>query len=60
MQEDYGIEENIFTACDKCHFEQDNGLNSKEYTGRAENYLKGIYGRNWDKSKLVYKKYGEV
>jgi len=60
VQEECGIEENIFTACDKCHSEQDNGLNSKEYTEKAENYLKGIYGRNWDKSKLVYRKYGEV
>lgn len=51
-----GIEENIFTACDECHREQDNGLKSKEYTDYAENYLKGIYGANWDKKKLVYKK----
>ena len=55
-----GIEENIFTACNECHREQDNGLNSKEYTEKAENYLKGIYGANWDRSKLVYRKYGEV
>lgn len=55
-----GIEENIFTACDNCHREQDNGLNSKEYDLKAENYLKSIYGVNWDKSKLVYKKYGGV
>lgn len=55
-----GIEENIFTACNECHREQDNGLNSKEYTEKAEKYLKGIYGANWDRSKLVYRKYGEV
>lgn len=53
-----GIEENIFTACPECHIKQDNGLQSKEYTLRAENYLKGIYGAKWDKNKLIYSKWG--
>lgn len=52
-----GIEENMFTACDFCHGEQDNGLNTKEYEERAENYLKGIYGSSWNKENLIYKKY---
>lgn len=52
-----GIVENIFTACEDCHREQDNGLNSKLYTDKVENYLKGIYGENWTKDKLVYSKY---
>lgn len=52
-----GIEENIFTACENCHREQDNGKNTKEYDKKAEKYLKSIYGANWDKKKLVYKKY---
>lgn len=52
-----GIEENIVTACENCHREQDNGKNTKEYDKKAEKYLKHIYGANWDKSKLVYKKY---
>lgn len=51
-----GIEQNIFTACPECHHEEDNGLNTLEYTLIAENYLKGKYGANWDKRKLVYKK----
>ena len=51
-----GIEENIFTACEDCHREQDNGLNTKLYDLKAEKHLKGIYGANWDKTKLVYKK----
>ncbi len=55
-----GIEENIFTACERCHQEQDNGLNSKLYTEYAENYLKDIYGSNWNKRNLIYVKYGEV
>lgn len=52
-----GIEENMFTACDFCHNEQDNGLNTKEYDKKAENYLKGIYGSKWNKESLIYKKY---
>lgn len=51
-----GIEENIFTACDHCHNEQDNGLNTKEYDKKAEEYLKSKY-QNWNKEKLVYRKY---
>lgn len=51
-----GIEKNIFTACEDCHREQDNGLNTKLYDLKAEKHLKGIYGANWDKTKLVYKK----
>ncbi len=37
--------------------EQDNGKNIKLYDKKAEKHLKGIYGANWNKSKLVYKKY---
>lgn len=51
-----GIEENIFTACENCHREQDNGKNSKVYDKKAEKYLKSIYGDKWNKKKLVYKK----
>ncbi len=52
-----GIEENIFTACENCHREQDNGKNIEEYDKKAQRHLKRIYGKNWDKSKLVYKKH---
>lgn len=52
-----GMPENIYTGCPDCHGEQDNGLNTKLYDLKVENYLKGIYGANWDKSKLIYKKY---
>ncbi|MGN1271451.1 MAG: HNH endonuclease [Clostridia bacterium] len=54
-----GIPENIFTACEDCHREQDNGKNTKVYDKKAERHLKRIYGVNWDKSKLVYKKYNK-
>lgn len=52
-----GIPENIYTGCSDCHREQDNGLNTKGYDLKVENHLKDIYGANWDKSKLIYKKY---
>ena len=52
-----GIEQNIFTACVKCHGEQDNGLNTKLYDKRVENYLKGIYGAGWSIEKLIYNKW---
>ena len=52
-----GLPENIFTACEDCHREQDNGKNTKEYDSKAERHLKGIYGADWSKDKLVYKKY---
>lgn len=52
-----GIAENIFTACEDCHREQDNGKNTKLYDLKAEKYLKAIYRKNWNKEKLIYKKY---
>lgn len=52
-----GIEENIVTLCSECHYEEDYGLNTQHYEDYIENYLKDIYGANWDKSKLIYKKY---
>ena len=47
-----GIEQNIVTLCP-----EDHGLNTKLYEDYIETYLKNIYGVNWDKSKLIYKKY---
>ena len=51
-----GIEENIFTACENCHVEQDNGKDTELYDKKAEKHLKSIYGDKWEKKKLVYKK----
>lgn len=52
-----GIPENIVTLCPECHYEEDFGQDSKVYEYSIENYLKGIYGEDWSKDKLVYKKY---
>lgn len=51
-----GIPENIVTLCPDCHYQEDLGQNTKVYEDYIENYLKGIYGANWNKSKLIYKK----
>lgn len=52
-----GIKENIVTLCPECHYQEDFGKNSKSYEDKIESYLKGYYGAEWDKSKLIYKKY---
>lgn len=52
-----GIPENVVTLCPKCHYEEDHGQNTKLYEDYIENYLKDIYGANWCKEKLIYKKY---
>lgn len=52
-----GIEQNIVTLCPECHYEEDHGLNTQHYEDYIETYLKGIYGADWDKNKLIYKKY---
>lgn len=52
-----GIPENIVTLCPACHYEEDFGKYTKLYEFKIQIYLKSKYGANWDKSKLVYKKY---
>ena len=52
-----GIEQNIVTLCPECHFKEDFGQNTKLYEDYIENYLKGIYGANWNKEKLIYNKW---
>lgn len=51
-----GIEENVVTFCLKCHYEEDFGQNTKLYESYMKNYLKSIYGEDWNKEKLVYRK----
>jgi hypothetical protein len=43
--------------CPECHYQEDFGQDTKLYEDYIENYLKGIYGANWNKEKLIYKKY---
>jgi 5-methylcytosine-specific restriction endonuclease McrA len=50
-----GIEQNIFTACIQCHFEEDHGKNTKYYENIAEEYLKSKYS-NWNREDMIFKK----
>lgn len=52
-----GVEENIFTACLECHYEEDFGKSCRDYEIRAEEYLKSVYGFEWDRNKLIFRKY---
>ncbi len=52
-----GIPENVVTLCPECHYQEDHGQNTQHYEEYIENYLKGIYGTDWSKEKLVYKKW---
>lgn len=52
-----GTKENIVTLCPECHFQEDLGQDTKLYEEYIENYLKGIYGTNWSKENLIFKKY---
>ena len=51
-----GIEENIWTGCEKCHREFDSEATDGDLHQYVENYLKDKYA-DWNKDKLVYHKY---
>lgn len=53
-----GIDErNIVTLCMACHTDYDNSAKRKQIREQIRNYLKGIYGDDWEEGKLVYKKW---
>jgi hypothetical protein len=52
-----GIPENVVTLCPECHYEEDFGQDTKLYEEFIKNYLKSIYGADWNKEDLIYKKY---
>lgn len=51
-----GIEQNVVTLCLDCHYQEDHGLNTEQYEKYIEKYLKRIYGSEWNREKLIYKK----
>lgn len=51
-----GIEENIFTACNNCHKEHDEGENQLAMQEKSKNYLSSKYV-DWNIENLIYKKY---
>ena len=54
-----GIEENIVTMCQRCHRMYDQGVERRVIESYTENYLRSIYP-NWDRSKLIYKKWEDL
>ena len=50
-----GIEENIVTLCQNCHYNFDMTDMREHYNEYIENYLKKKYP-NWDKENLIYKR----
>lgn len=53
-----GIEENILTLCNDCHFMFDNTDKRQELKEKFRNYLQSKY-INWNEENLVYKKGGQ-
>jgi len=53
-----GIEQNIVTACIKCHHDYDNGDKRKEYGEIIREYLQSHYP-DWNESNLKYDKWRE-
>ncbi len=51
-----GIPENLFCNCLECHNKFDNTINRKWMLPIAKNHLMKHY-KNWNKNKLIYKKY---
>ena len=54
-----GVEENIVTLCFACHEAYDHTIERKTIGVFIEEYLKGKYPE-WDKSKLIYNKWGDL
>lgn len=50
-----GIEENLVTACRKCHEEMDNGKHRQIYREIARERLTSVYA-DWDEDRIVYRK----
>ena len=50
-----GIEQNIMTNCEKCHYKYDNTKAREEMMKYAEKYLRSKY-INWNRNDLLYKK----
>lgn len=51
-----GIEENIVTMCMMCHSMYDQYIDRERMESYTEQYLRSKYP-NWDKEKLIYKKW---
>lgn len=54
-----GIAENIVSMCQSCHRKYDQGSERTEMEQFVERYLRSIYP-DWDKEKLIYKKWEQI
>ena len=52
-----GIEENIVTLCQNCHFAFDNTTQRPTFQSFIKDYLQEQYGAEWSEEKLYYKKF---
>ena len=50
-----GIEENIVTMCQRCHYMYDQGGERESIASYTERYLRSKYP-NWNPQNLIYKK----
>ena len=51
-----GIEQNIVTLCDTCHYRYDQTADRHAIRERLERYLKDFYP-DWEPEQMVYHKY---
>lgn len=51
-----GIEQNIITVCRECHERMDASTDRPIYVAMAEEYLRRIYGEEFDKVEKVFRK----
>ena len=50
-----GIEQNIITACPRCHIAMDNSIQRKSMVAKAKKHIANIYGE-WDEELVTYRK----
>ena len=51
-----GVEQNLVSACRKCHSLMDNSIYRDYYINKAKEYLKSIYP-DWNEESLIYNKW---
>lgn len=51
-----GIEQNIVTLCQNCHFAYDNSAQRPYLKKYIKEYLQKVYGEEWKEENLIYKK----
>ena len=52
-----GVEQNVVTLCNDCHYKYDNGFYREQIGIAIREYLKYYYGFNWNEKNLYYDKW---